>query len=420
MPVTHQPRSLNPDSRMSLVILAALVALGPLTVDMYLPAMPAMQRAFDTDIARMHLTLSAYLWGFALFHLVCGPLADRYGRRPLLLGGTALFVLASAGCALSQSVEQLIVFRFVQGLGACVGPTLARTITRDVFGPRGAARALSLIAMIMACAPALAPGIGGVMLRFAPWPSVFVFLGAYGVMVLWIVARRIPETLPAPQSLAAASIMGNYLQLLRDRVFFASAIGGGLLYAGLTAYLASSGFIFIDMFGVPVHYFGLIFIPTVMGYMTGSALSARLSAHRTPEQVMYPGAVLGLGATASMLILQTLAPQSMLPIIVCITLYAASLGLVMPNAMALSLEHFPLIAGTAASLFGFLQMALAAGLTGAVGAVLTDSPVPMIVTLLVATVAALLMVLRARSAVQRNDMTSEQELHPQHQETTTP
>lgn len=395
--------TLNPESRLTLVFLAALVSLGPLSVDMYLPAMPAMQRAFDTNIVQMHLTLSAYLWGFALFHLACGPLADRYGRRPLLMGGTAVFILASVGCALSETVEQLTLCRFVQGLGACVGPTLARTITRDLFGARGAARALSLIAMIMALAPAIAPGLGGIMLRYVAWPSVFIFLAVYGVVVLWVIVSKLPETLPQAQSIAPRAIAGNFLRLLRDPVFLPVATAGGLVYAGLTAFLASSGFVFIDMLGVPVEYFGLVFLPSVIGYMGGSALSARLSAHHAPPQVLMYGAILGVCASSLMLLWQTLAPLSVLAIILPMTFYAAALGLIMPNAMAMALEHFPLIAATTSALFGFIQMGLAAVLTGGVGSVLDTSPRPMVIAMLGATAIALVMVFWSRSAVQKRE-----------------
>ena len=393
------PAALDPNSRFTLLCLAGLVALGPLSVDMYLPAMPAMQRELNTDIAHMHLTLSAYLWGFAVFHLACGPLADRYGRRPLLLGGTLLFVLASAGCALAQSVEQLTLFRVIQGVGACVGPTLARTITRDVFGPRDAARALSLIAMLMALAPAIAPGLGGIMLRYVAWPSVFVFLGAYGLVVIAIVWYRIPETLPEPQSLAPAAILRNYLLLLRDPIFLPVATASALVYAGLTVYLASSGFVFIDMLGVSVEFFGLIFLTSVIGYMAGSALSARLASRFSPAQVVLGGALLGVGASAAMLGLHQLAPGSILAIMLPMTFYAAALGLVMPNAMAMALEHHPFIAATTSSLFGFIQMGIAAALTGLVGAVMTTTPQPMIVAMLAATALTLALVLRARSIV---------------------
>jgi DHA1 family bicyclomycin/chloramphenicol resistance-like MFS transporter len=391
------PPALNPDSRLTLAFLAALVALGPLSVDMYLPAMPAMQAAFDTDIVQMHLTLSAYLWGFALFHLVCGPLADRYGRKPVLVAGTGLFVAASAGCALAGSVEELTLFRFIQGIGACVGPTLARTITRDVFGPRGAARALSLIAMLMALAPAVAPGLGGIMLRYVPWPSVFLFLGAYGVVVLWMVLARLPETLPAPQSLHPGSIAANYLLLLRDPVFLPVACASALVYAGLMAYLASSGFVFITMLGVPVEYFGLIFLTSVAGYMGGSAVSARLAANRPPATVLLGGGLLAAASTLTMLVLHLLSPTSIFALIMPMAFYAAALGLVLPHAMAMAMEHFGQIAATNSSLFGFLQMGLSSVITAWVGAVLVSSPLPLIVIMAATQLIAVALILWGRA-----------------------
>ena len=159
-------RTLNTDSPWLLVLLASLVALGPLTVDMYLPALPGMLEDFSSTTSRVQPTLSSYLVGFALFHLVCGPLADRFGRKPVLIGGFSLFIAASLGCAQANSIDELILYRFLQGVGACVGPTLGRAIARDVFGPRRAARALAQIAMIMALAPAVAPTLGGFLLQF--------------------------------------------------------------------------------------------------------------------------------------------------------------------------------------------------------------------------------------------------------------
>lgn len=388
---------LNPESKTTLAFLAALVALGPLSVDMYLPAMPAMQKAFDTDIAHMHFTLSAYLWGFALFHLACGPLADRFGRKPLLIAGTGLFVLASAGCAMAASVQELTVFRFIQGIGACVGPTLARTITRDVFGPRGAARALSLIAMLMALAPAIAPGLGGLLLRYVEWPVVFIFLGVYGTVVLGIITYRIPETLPEPQSLRPRNIAANYMLLLRDPVFLPIAGASALVYAGLMAYLACSGFVFINMLGVPVEYFGLIFLSSVFGYMGGSATSARLAAKLEPSQLLLSGGLLATAAVLLMLGLHLLAPQSVFALILPMSFYSAALGLVLPQAMAMAMEYFPKIAATNSSLFGFLQMGLSAVITGAVGSVLISSPLPMILTMTTTQLLAVLLIVYGKA-----------------------
>ena len=275
------------DSPQLLALLAALVALGPLTVDMYLPAMPQMMVALNTDIAHMHMTLSAYLTGFAVFHLACGSLADRYGRRPVLLAGTALFVLASIGCALASHVDELFWYRFLQGIGACVGPTLARAIVRDVFGADRAARALSIIAMLMALAPAVAPALGGIMLLYFPWSSIFFFLALYGGSVTLLVYRYLGETLPEQQSLHPAKIGRNYAELLVNRYFISVSVASSLIYGGLLVYLSSSSFVFITMFGVPAEYYGLIFISSVIGYILGSALSARpvsythLRAHET-------------------------------------------------------------------------------------------------------------------------------------------
>ena len=378
------------DSTRMLLFLAALVALGPLSIDMYLPAMPAMQRALATDIAGMHLTVSAYLCGFALFHLACGPLADRFGRRPVLLAGTLVFVVASVGCALSFTVDQLTVFRFLQGTGACVGPTLARTITRDVFGPTRAARALSLIAMFMALAPAVAPGLGGIMLRYVQWPSIFVFLAVYGLLMLGLTWRFLPETLPERQSLLPRKVAANYLVLLRHPSFVAVCLVCALMYAGLMAYLASSGFVFIVMLGVPTEYFGLIFLTSVIGYMAGSGLSARLADRLTSEHVMFLGAVLALASTAVMLVANSYSPASILALVLPMTFFALALGLAMPHSMAIALRPFPTLAGTASSLLGFIQMALSALITGAVGYLLADSPQPLMLSMLAISAAAAL------------------------------
>ena len=387
-------RHLNPESPWLLALLAALVALGPLSVDMYLPAMPTMMRALDADIGQMHLTLSTYLTGFAVFHLACGPLADRFGRKPLLLGGTLVFVAACIGCAQSDSVEELLVFRFLQGVGACVGPTLARTVTRDIFGPRRAARALSLIAMLMALGPAVAPTLGGFVLLVLPWPVIFIFLALYGALMILLIQVYLAESLPGRQSLHPASIARNYAHLIADPSFLSVTIASALVYAGLMAYLSSSSFVYIDMLGVPVQYFGFIFLSTVAGYIAGSGISARLATRWDSQQTMLLGGALCVLTCTCMWVGNNLFATSIWVLILPMTVYAIGMGLVLPHAMAIAMAPFPQMAGTASALLGFIQMGLSALATALVGALLTDSPQPMLIAMVAFNGGALLLAVR--------------------------
>ena len=375
-------RYLHPDSPWLLVLLAALVALGPLSIDMYLPAMPVMKDVFNTHISQVQLTMSSYLAGFAIFHLVCGPLSDRFGRKPILLGGTALFVAASIGCAQSSSIGELLLFRFIQGVGACVGPTLARATVRDLFGPVRAARALSLIAMLMALAPAVAPLLGGLALLVFPWSSIFFFLAAYGLLMMALIHLLLVESLPERQSLHPIAIARNFATLSRDRDYMAAVLTSCLVYAGMMTYVASSSFVFIDMYGVPREYFGLVFLTAVLGYMAGSAMSARLSSHYGSEQVLLTGVFVALGASLLALPAWWLLPGKVLALALPMGLYIVALGLVMPHAMTLALRGYPQMAGTASSLLGFIQMSFAATVTAIVGTLLQDTPTPMVLSIL--------------------------------------
>jgi MFS transporter, DHA1 family, multidrug resistance protein len=378
-----------------LALLAALVALGPLSVDMYLPAMPTIMRAFDTDISQMHLTLSSYLAGFALFHLACGPLSDRYGRKPILIGGTLLFMAACVGCAMSETVGEMLWFRFLQGIGACVGPTLARAVARDVFDASGVARALSLIAMLMALAPAVAPVIGGAMLLVLPWPSIFIFLATYGAVMILLILVFLQESLPVVQSLHPRIIIRNFGDLLVDPFFLTVTVCSGMVYAGLMVYLASSSFIFIDMLGVPQQYYGFVFLGNVLGYMGGSALSARLSRSRDSERIMRLGVIMAMCASGLVLICSSAWQSSVLALMLPMMLYSIAMGLVLPHAMAIALRPFAHIAGTASALLGFIQMTLSALASAFTGLFLTTTPQPMVWMLLATSAVSLVLGLRA-------------------------
>lgn len=384
-------RTLKSDSPWLLALLAALVALGPLSVDMYLPALPAMMRAFDTSVSAMHLTLSVYLTGFALFHLLCGPLADRFGRKPILILGTAIFVAACISCSQAETIRELLWSRFFQGMGACVGPTLARAIVRDVFGPTRAARALSLIAMLMALAPAIAPSLGGALLLLFPWPSIFWFLAAYGIAVITIVARYLEESLPTPQSLHPLAIAQNYAELLKNPMYVSITCASALIYAGLMAYLSASSFVYIEMLGVPVEYFGAIFLTSVGGYIGGSAVSARMSSRIPSERILLVGIIMAVIASGTMLAGSSVLPNSIIVLVLPMIFYSMGMGLVLPHSMAIALRPFPHIAGTASAWMGFTQMAISALSSAMVGHFLQDSPAPMVLAMFALSCVALVL-----------------------------
>jgi DHA1 family bicyclomycin/chloramphenicol resistance-like MFS transporter len=258
-----------------------------------------------------------------------------------------------------------------------------------VFGPTRAARALSLIAMLMALAPAVAPTLGGLMLLILPWPSIFVFLAIYGTAMIVLIQVYLAESLPLPQSLHPLSIARNYAQLFRDPLYLSASLASGLVYAGLLTYLSSSSFIYIEMLGVPVEYFGFIFLTSVVGYMLGSAVSARLTRYQASEHTVLVGAIVAAVATAIMWLGSTLFPASISALVVPMVFYATGMGLVLPNAMAVALRPFPHIAGTASALLGFIQMSLSASTSALVGAFLQDTPQPVLVFMCVITLLAL-------------------------------
>jgi DHA1 family bicyclomycin/chloramphenicol resistance-like MFS transporter len=251
--------------------------------------------------------------------------------------------------------------------------------------------------MLMALAPAVAPTLGGVLLLVLPWPSVFIFLGIYGVLMIALIRVFLPESLPEVQSLHPRAIARNYTELLADPFFLTVTVTSGMVYSGLMVYLVSSSFIYIDMFGVPPQYFGLIFLASVVGYMAGSALSARLARRQDSERIMRLGVILGMVAACLLLACSSTWPTSVLALMLPMMLYSIAMGLVLPHAMAIALRPFPHIAGTASALLGFIQMSLSAGASALTGLVLTTTPQPMVWMLLAIASISLALGLRAHS-----------------------
>ncbi|HWK47591.1 MAG TPA: multidrug effflux MFS transporter [Stellaceae bacterium] len=356
---------LLPGSRGFVILLGAFTALSALSIDMSLPALPLLMRLFATTPAAAQWTLSGFLLGFAGGQLVCGPAADRFGRRPVLLVGLAIFTLGTLGCAASQTMEQLIACRVISGIGACVGPILSRTIVRDLFDRAVGAHILSAITLVMAVAPLLAPTLGGYFVEFLNWRLIFVVIGVFGAVVFGVAWRRLPESIAARDvhALRPRRLAANYWRFLSTRSSMGYAIVNCLAFSGLFCYISGSPFVLIEVFGVPTPLFGYIFALPALALMIGSTANRLMLRRLTPETILQVGlgiiALCGLGiATAARFDLAGLAG-----VMVPMTGYVFAIGILLPNSTAAAMEPLSEMAGVASSLLGFLQMA-GAGLVG--------------------------------------------------------
>src|SRR5215208_5691706 len=268
------------------LLLASLTGLTALSIDMSLPAMPQLQETFGAGVSAVQLTLSVFLAGFALGQVFCGPLSDRWGRRPVLLAGLALFTLAGLACAGSTSLTMLVAARFVQGAGASVGPVVARAIVRDRFDSRRAAAVLSQMTQVMIVAPLLAPTVGGYLLVHTGWPAIFVVLGASGALLSFVCWRFLPETARPKQvdvEVKRPTAVAGLREVLKDRASLRHALTTCFAYAGMFAYVGSSPFVLMDGFGVGEESFGYYFDLTATALLVSATVNRALLRRHKPS-----------------------------------------------------------------------------------------------------------------------------------------
>ncbi|WP_409488886.1 multidrug effflux MFS transporter [Pseudomonas promysalinigenes] len=360
------------------LILGALSAFGPLAIDFYLPAFPAMAQAFATDEKHVQATLAAYFLGLSIGQLAYGPVADRFGRRKPLVFGVALFTLASLACAYAPNLDTLIIARFVQALGGCAGMVLSRAIVSDKCDPVASAKVFSQLMLVMGLAPILAPMLGGVLVNFAGWQSIFLALSLFSAASLLAVTLGLPESLPAHmprQPLSGA--LRQYLRLLADRVFLGHALTGGIAIAGMFAYIAGSPFVFIKLYGVPAEHYGWLFGTNAAGFILVAQVNARLLVKRGPAFLLSRAVWVYLAAGLSLLAVAALQPAALWPLLVPLFVCIASLGCIIPNAAACAMSGQGARAGSASALMGCLQFSVAAAAAALVGVLHDGSAIPM-------------------------------------------
>jgi len=362
----------------TILILGALSAFGPLAIDFYLPAFPAMALAFGTDEKHVQLTLAAYFLGLSIGQLAYGPVADRFGRRIPLLVGVGLFTLASLACAYAPNLEWLIGARFVQALGGCAGMVISRAVVSDKCDAVGSAKVFSQLMLVMGLAPILAPMLGGLLVNLYGWQSIFIMLTLFSALAGLAVALGLPESLPAHvprQPLSGA--LRQYGRLLADRVFLGHALTGGIAIAGMFAYIAGSPFVFIKLYGVPAEHFGWFFGINAGGFILVAQINARLLAKRGPAFLLARTVWIYLLGGLALLAVSSLRPEQLWPLLVPLFICIASLGCIIPNASACAMNGQGARAGSASAMLGCLQFSVAAGAAALVGVLHDGSAVPM-------------------------------------------
>ncbi|SCL26061.1 multidrug effflux MFS transporter [Micromonospora inyonensis] len=373
-PPTATPGELmSPGQRVRLVlVLGSLIAIGPLTIDMYLPALPSIVDDLRTTSAAVQLTLTGTLAGLAIGQLVIGPLSDALGRRAPLLAGTALHVLASLLCVVAPSVEVLGALRVLQGLGTAATAVVAMAVVRDLFSGAAFATLFSRLMLVMGAAPILAPTLGSEVLRWTSWRGIFVVLAIFGVALLSVAAFGLRETLPVAlrRSGRMVDTLRTYGALLRDRVFVGLVLVAGLAMAALFAYVAGSSFVLQDQYGLDEQEFGLAFGAGAVGLILATQLNVRLLRRYTPQRILLVSLGAGTVAALGLLVFAATGLGGLPALLATLWVVLAAAGLAMPNAPALALSRHGEAAGTASALLGAVQFgvgAVAAPLVGVLG-----------------------------------------------------
>ena len=350
-----------------LLLMGALTAIGPISIDMYLPAFPDMATSLNATGSQVERTLAAYLIGMAGAQLIYGPLADRFGRKPPLYGALLVYILASAGCALAPTVEFLTICRVIQAMGGAAGMVISRAVVRDHYSTQEAARALSMLMLVMGIAPILAPLVGGQVLALTGWRGIFAIITVAGIALLVAVSRIMVESLPPEKQVALSwgHIFRTYGGLITHRRFVAFALSGGMGSATMFGYIVASPRLFIEHFGVSPQFYGFIFGLKALSLIIGSQVSARLLKTHRPEKLLPWALTAMMTAGLSALAFTLLGWITMPLIMLCMMCFMFTQGFVGPNSAAMALSDQGRQLGSASAMMGTITISCGAlaGLT---------------------------------------------------------
>lgn len=377
--MVHAGDSLSRGRRLTYIfVLGALTALGPFTVDMYLPAFPAVEAEFASSTSAVQLTLAATMVGFALGQLIVGPWSDRVGRRRPLILATAVHLVATLAVAVAPTIELLIALRVLQGLGAAAGSVVAMAVVRDLFTGVPMVRMLSRLALVGGLAPVIAPLVGSQLMLVMSWRGTFVVLAAFSAVVLVLTALFVVETLPPERRRVAghATTLQRFRVLLTDRAFVGTVLMAGMNFSGLFAYLAFSPFLFQQVHTLDAQQYGLLFAVNSVGVIIGVQTASFLARFVGPQWILAGANTLAIAAATTIVALD-LAGAGFVGVVVPLFFFVMSCGFSFPCLTALALARHGAEAGTAAALLGAANFGFAAAISPIVGLFGASRALPM-------------------------------------------
>lgn len=347
-----------PDSLAIIILLTCLTGITPLSIDMPLAGLPSLAAAFGEPESQAQLVIGVFLAGFAVSQLVLGPISDRYGRRPVLLAGLALYALMGVACLLAEDLATLLTARFIQGVAACAGPVAARAVVADVYDGPAAQRAMSIVTAGMGVAPIAAPMIGGALLLWFEWPAIFVTLAASGAAMFLTVFLLLQETRERHHrtELRPVRVMLTYAEMMRNRTFLSFSMPSLLAGGALFSFISAAPFVIIGQLGYAPQAFGIFFAIVMIGFITGASLSARLSRTRPPAVMVQIGTAVMLAGGGLILACALAGLHHVAALVGPMAVIMHGMGLMRPNSIAGAMAPFRDRAGAASALVGFLQL----------------------------------------------------------------
>ncbi len=371
-------------------IFGFLSAIAPLSIDIYLPALPMLRQALAADEAQTLFTLSAFFVGFGAGQLFLGPLSDRFGRKRPLLAGLIVYTIASVACARATSMPDLVLWRFVQAFGGSIVPSVVQAMVRDLYDRNQGARILSLNMLTTASAPVVAPLIGGQILLWLDWRAIFWVLVGFGALSI-LAALSLPETLGRSRRNEARplAMLIGYLELLRNGRYVGYVTCSTLYFCCLFAFIAGSPFVYIEYFGVPPQYFGFLFGVNMLGMIGATFINSRIVVRRGADRLLRIACWIGAAGGLVLLVTGELGVGAVVGIALPLFVVLSLLTVVASNAISGALAVFPNRAGAAAALAGALQFGAAALTSAGVGWFADGTPRPMVAIICAGAVAAL-------------------------------